>query len=191
MFSDMALIMQGRFISISYQHVLHNPRFNFRLLAIKLHALTIRSLVGVVWIVAWPGCSAQMRKHVQVPILKGVGAKEEELPDHSYNFLLYHNLWTAYPWLETGIRHEPQPVFQNALVCLQRNVTSVTILSVFLFWTIWRIIQACKTTDRLEGFSIRNPICECKSRFGVTSAGSLCFHVTSTATGNSNQISDI
>lgn len=101
MFSDMALIMQGRFIYLycihkylSYQNVLHLTRFKFRLLAIKLHALTIRSLVGVVWIVAWQGCIAKMRKHVQVPILKGGGAKEEEFPNHSYNFLLYHNLWT-------------------------------------------------------------------------------------------------
>lgn len=76
-------------------YILHHlTRFKFRLLAIKLHALTIRSLVGVVWIVAWQGCIAKMRKHVQVPILKGGGAKEEEFPNHSYNFLLYHNLWT-------------------------------------------------------------------------------------------------
>ena len=64
-------------------------------------------------------------------------------------------------------------------------------LSVFLFWAIWRIIQACKTTDRLETFSIWNPICECYiRRFGVTSAGSFCFHATSIHS-NSNQISDI
>lgn len=100
MFSDMALIMQGRFISD--HNVLHNTRFKFRHLAIKLHALTIRSLVGVVWIVAWhKNAAPKMRKHVQVCItfytvgfLKGGGTKEEEFPNHSYNFLLYHNLWT-------------------------------------------------------------------------------------------------